>query len=56
MKKCKYCGNELNSNSEFCSNKCESSYKEAVEKDNPKIKYFILGIALGFSLYFMVSP
>ena len=48
MKKCKYCGNELNSNSEFCSNKCESSYKEAVEKDNPKIKYFILGIALGF--------
>ena len=49
MKKCKYCGNELNSNSEFCSNKCESSYKEAVEKDNPKIKYFILGMQLSCS-------
>lgn len=48
MKKCKYCGNELNGTSEFCCNKCESNYKEALEKDNRKIKYFILGIALGF--------
>ena len=48
MKKCKYCVNELNNNSEFCSNECESNYKEALEKDNRKIKYFILGIALGF--------
>ena len=48
MKKCKYCGNELNGTSEFCSNECESNYKEALEKDSRKIKYFILGIALGF--------
>ena len=38
MKKCKYCGNELNGTSEFCCNKCESNYKEALEK----------GIVLGF--------
>lgn len=48
MKKCKYCGNELNSTSEFCYNECESNYKEALEKDSRKTKYFILGIALGF--------
>ena len=48
MKKCKYRGNELNSTSEFCCNECESNYKEALEKDSRKIKYFILGIALGF--------
>ena len=48
MKKCKYCGNELNSTSEFCCNECESNYKEALEKDSRKTKYFILGIALGF--------
>lgn len=48
MKKCKYCGNELNGTSEFCCNECESNYKEALEKDSRKTKYFILGIALGF--------
>ena len=48
MKKCKYCRNELNSTSEFCCNECESNYKEALEKDSRKTKYFILGIALGF--------
>ena len=46
MKKCKYCGNELNGTSEFCCNECESNYKEALEKDSRKTKYFILGIAL----------
>ena len=34
--------------SEFCCNECESNYKEALEKDSRKTKYFILGIALGF--------
>ena len=48
MKKCKYCGNELNSNSEFCSNTCESNYKKVIEKDSHKVKHFILGIVLGF--------
>ena len=48
MKKCKYCGNELNGTSEFFCNECESNYKEALEKDSRKTKYFILGIALGF--------
>ena len=42
MKKCRYCGKELNCNFEFCSNECESSYRKIIEKDRHKIKYFIL--------------
>ena len=52
MKKCRYCGKGLNGNTEFCSNECESSYKKAMEKDGPKIKYFIAGIVLGFLVMF----
>ena len=57
MKKCRYCGKELNSNIEFCSDECENSYRKIVEKDRHKIKYFILGIILGFlvMLYGVVS-
>lgn len=52
MKKCKYCGKELSSNFEFCSDECEKSYRNAAEKDKYKIKYFILGIILGFLAMF----
>lgn len=52
MKKCKYCGKELSSNFEFCSDECEKSYRNAAEKDRYKIKYFILGIILGFLAMF----
>lgn len=57
MKKCRYCGKELNSNFEFCSNECENSYGKIIEKDRHKIKYFILGIILGFlvMLYGVIS-
>ena len=57
MKKCRYCGKERNSNSEFCSNECENSYRKIIEKDRHKIKYFILGIILGFlvMLYGVIS-
>lgn len=57
MKKCRYCGKELNCNFEFCSNECESSYRKIIEKDRHKIKYFILGIILGFLviLYGVIS-
>ena len=27
MKKCRYCGKELDSNLEFCSSECENSYR-----------------------------
>ena len=52
MKKCRYCGKELDSNLVFCSNECESSYNKAMEKDEPKVKYFIFGIILGFLVMF----
>lgn len=48
MKKCKYCGKKLNDNFEFCNSKCESCYEKMVDNDSHKIKFFILGIILGF--------
>ena len=48
MKKCRYCGKELDSNLEFCSSECENSYRKIIEKDRHKIKYFISSIILGF--------
>ena len=56
MKKCRYCGKELNGNIEFCSDECESRYKKAMEKDEPKIKYFISGIVLGMGIDVVVLP
>ena len=52
MKKCRYCGKELDSNLEFCSSECENSYRKIIENDRHKIKYFILGIILGFLVMF----
>ena len=52
MKKCRYCGKELDSNLEFCSNECENSYRKIIEKDRHKVKDFILGIILGFLVMF----
>ena len=52
MKKCKYCGKKLNGNFEFCNSKCENCYEKMVDKDSHKIKYFILGIILGFVVMF----
>ena len=52
MKKCRYCGKELDNNLEFCSNECENSYRKIIENDRHKIKYFILGIILGFLVMF----
>ena len=31
MKKCRYCGKELDSNLEFCSSECENSYRKIIE-------------------------
>lgn len=52
MKKCRYCGKELDSNLEFCSSECENSYRKIIEKDRHKIKYFISSIILGFLAMF----
>ena len=52
MKKCRYCGKELDSNLEFCSSECENSYRKIIEKDRHKTKYFISGIILGFLVMF----
>ena len=52
MKKCRYCGKELDSNLEFCSSECENSYRKIIEKGRHKIKYFISGIILGFLAMF----
>lgn len=52
MKKCRYCGKELDSNLEFCSSECENSYRKIIEKDRHKIKYFLSSIILGFLAMF----
>ena len=44
MKKCRYCGKELDSNLEFCSSECENSYRKIIEKDRHKIKYLIYDV------------
>lgn len=48
MKRCSYCGKKINGSVGFCSDACESRYKKVMEKDGPKVKYFISGIILGF--------
>ncbi|EEG75113.1 hypothetical protein [[Clostridium] hylemonae] len=48
MKKCRYCGKKLNIHIEFCCNECENNFRQLVEKDNRKIKYFILEIIVAF--------
>ncbi|MCI9615956.1 DUF2116 family Zn-ribbon domain-containing protein [Lachnospiraceae bacterium 62-26] len=57
MKKCRYCGKELNSNFHFCNNGCENSYRKTIEKDKPKIKYFLSILIIGFlvMLYGVIS-
>ena len=50
MKKCRYCGKELDSNLEFCSSECENSYRKIIEKDRHKIKYFIPGLKYGMMI------
>lgn len=49
MKKCKYCGKELNDYSEFCNSECENCYEKMVYKDSHKMKYFTL-VLLGILL------
>ena len=48
MNKCKLCGKELHDNTLFCCDQCETNYKEIANKDSHKIKYFIVGIIIGF--------
>lgn len=52
MKKCRYCGKDLRSSYEFCCRECESNYRTSNEKDKRKIKYFIMGIIMGFLVMF----
>lgn len=52
MKRCSYCGKKINGSVGFCSDACESRYKKVMEKDGPKVKYFISGIILGFLVMF----
>lgn len=52
MKKCRYCGKELSNNFGFCCNECEDKYRKMVEKDSRKVKYFIIGIMVGFLIMF----
>lgn len=52
MKKCKYCGEPIDDNLEFCRDECKNNYMRMLEKDSSKIKYFILGIVIGFFVMF----
>lgn len=48
MKKCKYCGKKISSSFEFCCHECENRYTKNIEKAESRIKYFIIGIIIGF--------
>lgn len=52
MKKCKYCGKRMSSSFEFCCSECENDYTKNIEKAEGKIKYFIIGIIIGFLVMF----
>lgn len=52
MKKCKYCGKKISSSFEFCCHECENRYKKNIEKAESRIKYFIIGIIIGFLVMF----
>lgn len=51
-KRCLYCGKKIDSRMKFCSAACMEKYEEAEKKDQPKIKYFVAGILLGFMIMF----
>lgn len=52
MKKCRYCGKKISGDFGFCCSECEDSYRKNIEKDEGKIKYFIVGIIAGFLIMF----
>ena len=52
MKKCKYCGKKISSSFEFCCHECENRYTKNSEKAESRIKYFIIGIIIGFLVMF----
>ena len=52
MKKCKYCGRNISNSFEFCCKECENNYTKNIEKAEDKIKYFIIGIIVGFLIMF----
>ena len=52
MKRCKYCGKQIEDSFEFCKSKCKENYKKAGECDSRKMKYFISGMAFGFLVLF----
>ena len=52
MKKCKYCCRKISSSFEFCCHECENSYAKKIEKAESRIKYFFIGIIIGFLVVF----
>ena len=48
MKKCRYCGKDLRGSYDFCCSECEQHYRKSSEKDQHQIKYFIMGMIMGF--------
>lgn len=52
MKKCRYCGKDLRGSYDFCCSECEQHYRKSSEKDQHQIKYFIMGMIMGFLIMF----
>lgn len=50
MKRCGYCGRRINAGEKFCCEECKSSYDRRIQTDSRKIRYFILGMAIGFAV------
>lgn len=50
--KCRYCGKEIESGSEFCGDKCKEKFETKTEKDNSRIKFFGIGLAIGAAIMF----
>lgn len=51
--KCKYCGGETSNSFEFSCNNCENNYTKNIGKAEGKIKYFIIGVIIGFLVMIM---
>lgn len=50
--KCRYCGKETEKGKDFCCDKCRETFEAKTEKDNKRIKFFGIGLAIGAAIMF----
>lgn len=50
---CGYCGSAITAEKKYCSQECMEKYRYKLEKDLGRIRFFILGNAIGFVMTFL---